>query len=542
MTSFRKTMLSLAVAAAVGGAVTSAQAVNYPADKLGDVVLPSYYTVRDAWQTLLHLVNTSNTHTVALRVRFQEAQLSRDVLDFTLVLSPNDVWTGWVQETNGEPRLYSMDGSCTVPKADLVNVGYEFRTDSLPDDDNSIERTMEGHITVIEMGATNSGAVHTAAVKKDCATIDGAFSSKLGTSGAIPINATSNEFGEPLNIIKASYSMIRLEKGLSWGGSPTVLANFFTPCSSSATDPTACPNNTTALTSTNALNLVDGAVGAAGTGGGGVVTNYGVRNLIMAQTEPADYLLPTLRDARPWLSIVEDDSVGKNQRPRVSAWTNGVDAVSAVLMSTNVLNEWSNNPGNGVQTYWVVTLPTMLHYKDKDAQPTLADIAAMRVKPNTVYPAYVGRSTPFATAACETVSYIVYDRQENGIVPDATALSPSKTKGYCNEVTVFSFNPTANLLASEVGLAINVTGLTQDSAGWMNFVLPTSSPLVGTNIIPASGEGTTTLSYGGLPVTGAMFWSRDFGQDKTKNYGHAVDHAYKRDISANSSRTVTTTP
>ena len=118
MMKAKKTVLALAMAAAMGGAVSSAHAVNLATDGLGDVLMFPYYTVRNGWNSLIHIVNTSSTYTVALKVRYQEADVTRDALDFTLVLSPNDVWTGWVSmDSQGRPVLKTDDASCTSPAA-----------------------------------------------------------------------------------------------------------------------------------------------------------------------------------------------------------------------------------------------------------------------------------------------------------------------------------------------------------------------------------------------------------------------------------------
>jgi hypothetical protein len=62
---------------------------------LGDVLIFPYYTVRDGFQTTLTFVNTSDNF-LAVKFRFMEGYNSRDVLDFNVVMSPYDVYTGVV--------------------------------------------------------------------------------------------------------------------------------------------------------------------------------------------------------------------------------------------------------------------------------------------------------------------------------------------------------------------------------------------------------------------------------------------------------------
>jgi len=500
MTKAKKTVLSLAIAAAMGGAVSSAHAVNLATDNLGDVLLFPYYTARNGWNSLIHIINTSSVATVALKVRFQEAQNTRDVLDFTLVLSPNDEWTGYVTNTDGGPRLKKSSGetSCTSPTQPAG--GWAFSTFGYGGTD--LTRAEEGHLTVIQMGHALAGtAIDTAAKAKDCATIDAAFTKAN-------INTTSNQFGEPINSLKGQYSLVRVDAGLSMGGSPVVLANFFTPNM-------AYP-----------AGVVDGATAAAA---GGFTGNYGVTNLIAAQEYP-DFLLPTLNDAVPSVSMVQDDtSISLQQTLVDTGWTNPVDAVSAVLMRSNVINDWSINPALGVESYWVISFPTKLHYVDANAQPTAAEIAAMvGGGPAAANPAYVGPPpAPFSTTwtdanrSCDTVTFQLYDRSEGSVSATGTSISPAPPippKALCNEVNVLSFSPTANLLGSAVAQAIDVSGLvSKQPYGWMNVVLP-AGQLVG-----------PTNTYVGLPATGFVLWSRDFG-NAANNYGHVVDHGYRRTV------------
>jgi len=508
MTKARKTALSLALAAAMGGAVSTVNAVNLAEDLLGDVLLFPYYTVNDNWQTLLHLINTSNTHSIAVKIRFQEAWVSRDVLDFVLVLSPNDVWTGFVgNDAGGQPRLYSTDTSCTSPVSTAA--GFPFLALNTG---NNINRSREGHITIIEMGAAASGtAIDTAAKAKNCTTIDTAF---LKAN----IDATSNQFGEPLNVLKGEFVLLKRDVGLSMGGSPVTLANFFTP-----TLDYGPPNG----------NQVDGATVAAA---GGVAGNYGVTNLITAQQYP-DFLLPTLNDAKPRQSVFRDDTAGVAQTVQIAtAWVNGVDAVSAVLQRSNVVNEWSTNPANGVQTYWAVSFPTKLHYVDAAAQPTSTEVqgitgyAAGNGVANGV--AYVGGPAPFSTTwsdankSCDTVTFNLFDRQEGSVTAGGTSISPAPptpAQSLCYEVNVLTFDPNANLLGSGVATAVDVTKLvSKDPYGWLNLALPAGA----TNVLGGTAAASPVR---GLPVTGFAMWSRDFG-DPNKNYGNLIPHSFTRAI------------
>jgi hypothetical protein len=372
-------------------------------------------------------------------------------------------------------------------------------------------RTEEGHITVIQMGHALEGTdIDGWAKAKNCTEIDNAFAK-------INIDDTSNEFGEPINSLKGQFTLVRVDAGLSMGGSPTTLANFFTPTLDYA-----------AGTATDGVDTPAAANDFLG--------NYGVTNLITAQEFP-DFLLPTLNDATPPVSLVQDDTALALQQTLIDTWANPVDAVSAVLMRSNVINEWSINPGLGVESYWVISFPTKFHYVDANAQPTPAEIATI----GAGNPAFVGDPTadpvvvvpPFSTLwtdtnrSCDVVTFQLYDRQEGGVSATGTSISPAPPvppRALCNEVNVLSFSPTANLLGSAVAQSIDVTALVSgEPFGWMNVVLPSGL----TNQL--TGD---TNTYAGLPATGFVLWSRDFGI-AANNYGHLVDHAYRRNIPIN---------
>jgi len=147
-----------------------AQAMHLNPNGTGQVLVFPYYTVNANNQTLLSIVNKTDQGK-AIKVRFREGRDSRTVFEFNLYMSPYDVWSGTLISLtdtgpNNPANLLTNDNSCTVP---------EFKTSSvlpqLPDgrryapfsnakftgasDDagpNTLDRTREGHIELIEMG------------------------------------------------------------------------------------------------------------------------------------------------------------------------------------------------------------------------------------------------------------------------------------------------------------------------------------------------------------------------------------------------------
>jgi len=87
-------ILTAAIAAALGAAISPAEAVLLNPRGTGQVLIYSYYTVNHQ-QTLVSVINTT-ARGKALKVRFREAYDGRDVANFNVYLGPYDSWVGAV--------------------------------------------------------------------------------------------------------------------------------------------------------------------------------------------------------------------------------------------------------------------------------------------------------------------------------------------------------------------------------------------------------------------------------------------------------------
>jgi hypothetical protein len=165
----RKNMTAAVLAglAGIAGIAGTAQAVNLNPDGLGQVLIYPYYTSNGGNQTLLSVVNTTDS-SKAVKVRFLEGFNSREVLDFNLYLSPWDVWGAAIYDDSGVPTLGIIDDSCTVPylfgdfggKQAFLDLAYNdnalFSNDGGP---TGIARAAEGHFEMIEMGTVIDDSV-----------------------------------------------------------------------------------------------------------------------------------------------------------------------------------------------------------------------------------------------------------------------------------------------------------------------------------------------------------------------------------------------
>jgi hypothetical protein len=410
------------------GMVGAAQAVHVNPDGLGQVLLYPYYTVQNGFDTYVHVVNTT-TQVKAVKVRFLEGKNSQEVLDFNLYLSPNDEWTGVLVRTAAGTSLMTSDTSCTVgaiPAAGQPFVNFRYLDDSV----NGTDRTREGYIELIEMGEIDPestvgvAATHVNGVPADCSVVRTA--ALTGTA----VN-TQPYFSAPAGGLYGFNTLINVEAGMATTIDAVALDNF----------------------STSPLHRAPG------------------------DEAPSLSDLDTAADIIDGNNIVVFDAAVT--RPVV-------DNVSALLMRTNVINDYVVAPEIAAMTDWVVTFPTKRFYVND------------------------GPVTPFTEAwdtetssSCDEISVSYFDREEGTATVTENEFSPPPPAGegiaLCNEVNTISVVPTgdtggifgAEFTNGEVTLNAGFT------AGWMdiNFTL-----------VPASGIGQITDASGtvvqGLPFIG----------------------------------------
>lgn len=165
--------LALAITTVLAGLSInpSAEAVYVNPEGLGQVLLFPYYTTRAGWKTLINITNTSGQVVVA-KVRFHEGYNSRDVFDFTIVLSPFDVWNGTVEDDgNGVPKFSTADKSCTIPEigstgmlfddGTTTNASLAYTGNAADGGPTTKDRLREGYINVIMMGTAMVGDTST---------------------------------------------------------------------------------------------------------------------------------------------------------------------------------------------------------------------------------------------------------------------------------------------------------------------------------------------------------------------------------------------
>jgi len=235
MTQPSFSLRSLAVLVASLGTVAGACAQVVPAatqfkeagDGIGHMLVVPYYTVQGGNASLLNIVNTDKTNGKAVKVRFRGASNADDVFNFTLFLSPGDVWAAEVSQNpgNGLARLYTPDDSCTLP----TNVNRDFTTARLDPAANVANESREGYVDIITMADLVPGTALYTATKHVNGKLPAACSQGAAAPAALQTLLTEDGisaagFSAPTTGLFANWSIFNVADATSWSGKATAIA------------------------------------------------------------------------------------------------------------------------------------------------------------------------------------------------------------------------------------------------------------------------------------------------------------------------------
>jgi hypothetical protein len=568
MKKMRKTRLAMAVAGAAASGLVMAQGYD-----LGQLVVFPYYTVNGGWQSLFNVTNTTSA-ALAVKVRFHEAQNSRDVLDFNILMSPYDAWTGWIEPNaaTGGMVLKTTDNSCTSPQFDHA-VGLPAKkaayTGDFADGGNTdAARLAEGYVELMVMGKCGP--------TEDCFKAD-AFGDNSNKPGIGYLTQHVN--GTPRDCTLADkYFEARNTDGTAaadpWDGTEVPgNGNPIAAGTAAVTDGQADPRGYSAIVNEGQLefplkgnlSLVNVANGVAGGEAalhfGDIIGYYGEGsgNLVTAQQFPW-FLEPTMATA-PSGTIWDASYLREFELDEFT--------------EASVLNEWSSNPDLGVATDWIVTFPTKGFHVDQFCSQVQANNNRWRYDGSTVLACadpvtdapltindYLPNDSgnddgsrvatdppsvaPFANRWANgqsniTLAYTLYDREEGTASASGTAPSPAPPTPLPQmpyEANVIAFtsaaDPNRDGFAVPAGSAVASANAQQIDAsailsgapyGWMDVAMPCK---VDDNVT-STGEGgcySFNNKLYGLPVTGFLMKTRTFGTPDM-HYGQMQGHGYR---------------
>ncbi len=483
----KKNSLTTAVVAGIAGVAGFAglaNAVDLNPDGLGQVLIYPYYTVNKGQDTLLSVVNTDSAHGKAVKVRFLEGYNSREVLDFNLFLSPNDMWTARVSQLSdaGGAAVYTSDHSCTTPA--IPSTGVPFSTaafDGSPGGPyapvlsdkgpKTADRTREGYLELISMGDIIPGSDLDDAVTHD----------QNGTpNGGMPACGAPTKGTNPGGDLSAPTGGLFGSGAIVNGGQGT----FYTY---------------------NA-DAIDGFTSIPKFSSSGLLT-------------------PSLKDANTSNSSVANGAVAyifaAGGKLITLDYAQGIDAVSAVFTSDTLYNEFLVNSNIGASTDWIITFPTKRFYVD----PYYVGSTAVAPFVETFSKNIAGQSN------VEVVPTL-YDREE-GFTTAGDIFSPptSHPSALPYEVNAISFLAGSDANAGKVSGVFGSTLVSNippyGDSGWMRFDLASGDG--GAHKLRADVNGDVVH---GLPATGFMAYNlvnaNNGASGVLANYGGVFRHRASR--------------
>ena len=506
--------------AAVLGA-TNATAFELTNGGVGHNLIVPYFTAQDGNMTVLHLTNTDVKNGKAVKVRFRGAANSDDILDFQVLLSPGDVWTGAVTAgADGVAQLTTADGTCTVPTL-TKGVAQSFDTRRLQGSLSAADKaagTREGYVEIFNMADIPDAAVYGALkiAKSDLFTaikhvggvapctasvIDTAL---LETNYTEPTAAAAG-FATPTTGLMGDWYIINVAKTTTFSGGATALTavsaagvagrgNFvlFPQLSASVGSPdayTADPALRTVAANASTTKDAAGVVGAL----------------------PAGYTLPVVEAAYYDLPDLSTPYLAPANTPITAAGA----AIQAELLTQqlavkSITNQYANDASITAKTDWVFSMPTRRYSVAMDYR---ADAPVRVFTPGILNGTaffYTGNTAVDAGKICvNSDGQSFFDREET-TKSSGAVFSPGsvdKTR-FCGETSVLSF---ADAGTSVLGATVarQDTGSSAYVNGWS--VISTANggaglPILGSSFIKL----TNPQASAGMSGTYGITWPHRF--------------------------------
>jgi hypothetical protein len=517
--NFKPMGLAAAVAAVTAGYAGVTSAASIPTNGLGDLAIIPYYTVQESWGTGVHIINTS-ARTQVVKLRLRRASDSLDALDLNLIMSPEDEWTGFLNDTDGTIRLTTQDTTCTAPLP--TNGGFTMPAIYREGADEGYWEVISMGATVSETSAVAKNARHKDGVPKNCLYVEENFLDGLFPPGSTPTDETLGmlsasqsqgqiddidgdttievtDYNDGGNVLKVSWFIRDAGTGIEFGDDAEHVADF----------ETATP----------------------------MMTNqeFGVFSGVLHGFD-----FPDLNGGSPAFNgNLAGAGLGKYLGLRD---TFGVSAI---------INDWSDNPDLSVGTDWVITIP---------GQYTMVDMPLYLATNVVKDPDAVCEATAVGDElACDmrdipvTASFFIWDREEDlltvegdrGVVVSPSIPGQIPTTQLKYEVNVIHWAPNRQVLESDYDIDVD-TSLLDAVSGWAKLKVTSkaafgvASQAVCEWTVPgydprpgAPGDPNDLMvcdidaSASKAPMIGFVAWERSFPENPDGAYGRAVGHSFE---------------
>lgn len=571
------------IPATVGNGATAANiATSYQFDRdaVGHVLIGEHFSAANGNGTNISIVNADSRNGKVVKVRMRSAVNSDDLFDFTLLMSPSDVWTGVIttNPATGQGALVTNDRSCTLP-ADVAGGGYnDFAVDRLPSRNLSAAElanwTREGYVEILNMADIPGPAQKV--VLNNPATF-GAY--EMDTSSQDPANIENN-WGRLFKAVKHVNGVAPCTSTvLTTGAYGDYFADMNAARKRGLDFPTgglfgnlALLNGSTNMAFSNEL----AAIRAANNNGRNGQANFvwSPQNQVTitggADRWTSDPLFRTsqVTGATRDLPAIYDGGLQINL-PRITAFANDMPDLStpyvgaaggqndplnsvAALMQqlavTSVSNEFFVNAAYGGNTDWTMSNPLRRYQvaMDYTADQLLEDlvssydgrvftnpagISGLGLVPANWVQYYDAANTSLDTrrghrVCVATQGVTQWDREERTVVDNfETSPSVAGGLGFCGEVSVLSFGPLGSNGATNVlGARAAVSTLSNAfSEGWARINTSNPGRITGQRYVGGEGNrGLPLLGHAYMKATGVP------APGVTTNYGLSYMHRVER--------------
>jgi hypothetical protein len=534
--TFKPMGIAVAVAAAsaaYAGTVSAQAAIN--AGHLGDLALVPYYTTQAGYVTGVHITNTSAA-TQVVKLRLRRGSDSMDALDFNLIMSPYDMWTGTVKADGDDIIFRTADTTCTAPEP---NHEQGFLMPDPADGSTDIdfrEGAEEGYIEVIGMGqpATETMAIAITSEHEE-----------TGAPGA-----------EPLSCLSTSTNFFRNSMAAVGDGDPAEMGVI----SSSMTMQTI-PDPADDAEPGDFINVPNVYVDSPNV----LSVSYFIRDAEsgLEMGSKAVHIqdfntVPMMSHQQTYVSGSANEDVWSYFYPDLDGGSpvdggRGVyaTAVRPALGVESVINDWSVNADLNVQTDWVVTIPgqyLMVNFPQfvsslqEDSDVLCTDEDELDSEGDLTDYACDFRDIPVVASYVE-----IRDREEQQtiITPEMPGLVVSPSVGTTPDIPVTElpyevnvikwFGPDTagedGVLSSQYAGSVDVGDL--GVSGWAQLEIAADDKVNGQMVCGTTIESEidvaptcTDVTGTAVPMIGFVAWKRSFPDMPDGNYGRIIDHSW----------------
>lgn len=212
------------------GQTTASRLVPAPGGA-GHMLVTPYYTVQNGHVTTISIHNSDLSNGKAVKVRYRAAASADNVLDFTLLLAPGDVFSAAVRKnTAGVTEIVFQDASCTLPQLP-IGVAQPFipaRLNQALSPQDRQTQLAEGYVEIVQTadipdlavygpGNNANSALFVAVKNRDCGSP--AITGALFTNHTVEATAAARGLAGPTGGLFGKWSIASDSLDTSFAGS-----------------------------------------------------------------------------------------------------------------------------------------------------------------------------------------------------------------------------------------------------------------------------------------------------------------------------------